>query len=190
MRLVQLLQSTADIGGLVVECGSYRGLSSYMLCSHLRLQDPSFDGSGFHIFDSFAGLSEPTADDAIADDLINAAELRQMTQAGQFAASLEVVKRGLKVFPGITYHPGWIPLTFAAMPEARYRFVHVDVDLYDPTLDAFTYFFPRLSPGGLIVSDDYSWPGARMAINEYCGEHQIGLQLSSVGQAIVRKGTG
>ena len=186
-RLVKLLGSTAGIDGLIVECGCYRGLSSYMLCSYLRHEAPSFDGRGYHVFDSFAGLSEPTADDDIPSDWSNATELSQMTQPGRFAASLAAVRRGLKAFPGITYHPGWIPLTFTAMVEARYRFVHVDVDLYDPTLDALTYFFPRLSPGGLIVSDDYSWPGARTAINQYCGEHQIALQLSTDGQAIVRK---
>lgn len=186
-RLVKLLGSTAKIDGLIVECGCYRGLSSYMLCSYLRHEDPSFDGRGYHVFDSFAGLSEPTEDDEIPSDWSNARELRQMTQPGRFAASLAVVRRGLKEFTGITYHPGWIPLTFTAMVEARYRFVHIDVDLYDPTLDALTYFFPRLSQGGLIVSDDYSWPGARRAINQYCGEHEIALQLSTDGQAIVRK---
>ena len=187
MKLVELLDSTAGVDGLVVECGCYLGLSSYMLCSYLKRGTPGFDGSGYHIFDSFAGLSEPTADDDIPDDWSNAEGLRDMTQPGYFAAPLPVVKKNLQAFPGISYHAGWIPLTFTSMPEASYRFVHVDVDLYDPTLDAFSYFYPRLAPGGLIVSDDYAWPGAQTAINEFCGDHRITLQLSTVGQAIVRK---
>ena len=188
MQLIELLDSTAKVDGLVVECGCFLGLSSYMLCSRLRARAPAFDGSGYHIFDSFKGLSEPTADDEIPDDWDNAENLRKMTRSGYFAASLAVVKNNLATFSGITYHPGWIPLIFATMPEASYRFVHVDVDLYDPTLDALNYFYPRLSPGGLIVSDDYSWPGAQMAIDEFCAEHRVALRTNEVGQAIIGKG--
>ena len=35
--------------------------------------------------------------------------------------------------------------------------MHVDVDLYEPTDEVLRYFMPRMSPGGAIVSDDYSW---------------------------------
>ena len=158
-----------------------------MLCSFLRRRDPRFDGNGYHIFDSFEGLSEPTTDDDIPDGWINAQQLRGMTKAGYFAAPLAAVKPRLREFPEIAYHPGWIPASFAGLAPSSYRFVHVDVDLYDPTLDALAYFYPRLSPGGLIVSDDYSWPGARTAINEFCGENRIEPQLTDFGQAVIRK---
>ena len=187
MHLVELLDSTSDIDGLIVECGCYLGLSSFMLCSYLQRRTPGFDGGGYHIFDSFEGLSEPTEDDEIPDDWKNADNLRKMTRSGYFAAPLVAVKKNLAAFPGIAFHPGWIPLSFATMPEASYRFVHVDVDLYDPTLDALNYFYPRLSPGGLIVSDDYSWPGAQVAINEFCADHRVALRTNEVGQAIVVK---
>jgi hypothetical protein len=132
-------------------------------------------------------LSEPTADDDIPDGWNNAEGLRQMSRRGYFAASLETVCANLREFPGIRFHPGWIPLTFKGVSEASYRFVHVDVDLYDPTLDAFAYFYPRLSPGGAIVSDDYSWPGARMAIDEFCAEHNLELHVTASKQAVIRK---
>lgn len=63
--LVGLLQRTQGIEGLVVECGCFRGLSSYLLCSSLKLADAAFDDRGYRIFDSFAGLSAPQAEDAI-----------------------------------------------------------------------------------------------------------------------------
>ena len=185
--LMKLLQETADASGDVVECGCFLGLSSYMLCTYIKRQEPRFDGRGYHIFDSFQGLSDPTADDEIPDDFENAEALRVMNQRGAFRASLEVVKNNLRAFPGITFHPGWIPLSFKGLPEKTYRFVHVDVDLYDPTCDAFSYFYPRLSPGGAIVSDDYSWPGARTAINEFCSELKIRPLVNEFGQACVRK---
>jgi hypothetical protein len=187
METYRLLRTTQELRGEVVECGCFRGMSSYVLCSALRRENSAFDGNGYHIFDSFQGLSEPTTDDDIPDGWANAAGLRRMSQPGSFAASLEEVKHGLRSFPRIAYHAGWIPLSFKGLPEASYRFVHVDVDLYDPTLDAFAYFYPRLTPGGFIVSDDYYWPGARRAVEEYAGERGLELQVTPFGQAVLQK---
>ncbi len=64
-RLIELLRTTAPVAGDVAECGCYRGLSSYMICSALREERSSFDGDGFHLFDSLQGLSEPAAEDRI-----------------------------------------------------------------------------------------------------------------------------
>jgi O-methyltransferase len=77
------------------------------------------------------------------------------------------VKEALGAFPRIEFFPGWIPGAFPDEPGARYRFVHLDVDVYQPTRDSLDYFYPRLVPGGMIVCDDYGWPGARKAIEEF-----------------------
>ena len=52
----------------------------------------------------------------------------------------------------------------------KFAFVHVDVDLYQPTLDSLKFFYPRLLPGGVIVVDDYGYsvfPGAKRAVDEF-----------------------
>lgn len=44
------------------------------------------------------------------------------------------------------------------------------MDLYQPTLDSFRFFYPRLNPGGIILCDDFGFatcPGARKAANDY-----------------------
>jgi O-methyltransferase len=188
-ELAQLLQSTRDIAGEVAECGCFRGLSSYIIARYLRLEDPRFAGHGFHIFDSFAGLSRPGAHDEIpADDQSAQAQgLRTMTQAGAFAATLPEVQAALTEFPQIEFHAGWIPGSFAGQPERLYRFVHVDVDLYAPTLACLEYFYPRLQPGGILLSDDFSWPGARRAVEEYTGKHHVPFDANRHGQAVLHK---
>jgi hypothetical protein len=186
-EVFRLVRAIAPLQGLIAECGCYRGMSSYVICSALRRSNPAFDGAGYHIFDSFQGLSTPTTDDDVPEDWVGAETVRAMSQTGSFAASLETVRNNLRSFPGITYHPGWIPLSFKGLPAAVYRFVHVDVDLYDPTLDAFEYFYPRLAPGGYLVSDDYSWPGARRAVEEFAAERGLQLQITAFGQAVVQK---
>ncbi len=188
-ELVRQLQRVVTLSGDIAECGCYRGMSSFLLCSYLRHHDVQFDGSGYHIFDSFQGLSAPTSEDDIPADDPNVGHLSQMMGAGHFAASLNTVQHNLSAFPRIAYHSGWIPLTFERLPERKYRFVHVDVDLYDPTWSCLEYFYPRMMAGAVLVSDDHSWPGARKAIEEFCAEKSVAFAVSKYGQAIIDKST-
>ena len=185
--LVRLLMDTDSLDGEVAECGCFMGLSSYLMCDYLRRRKPNYRGSRYHIFDSFEGLSAPTLEDDVPEEFERAKEIEAMCAQGAFAASLDRVRRNLADFPDITFHPGWIPLTFHALPERQYRFVHVDVDLYDPTLESLEYFYPRLAAGGVLVSDDYGWPGARMAIDEFCAERSVKLAVTDYQQAVLIK---
>jgi len=186
-ELVKQLQRTLPLTGEVVECGCFRGLSSYLMCNYLRRHDSGFTGKGYHIFDSFQGLSVPTTEDEIPEDHANAKNLKDMTRTGAFAASFKHVKDNLKAFPDIEFHPGWIPLTFGGVPERTYKFAHIDVDLYDPTLNCLEYFYPRLVAGGALVSDDYGWPGAQQAMEEFCAERKIAFDVTNYRQAVIVK---
>jgi O-methyltransferase len=186
-ELGQLFSQTRCVEGDVAECGSALGISSHFICQILAAERPGFDGAGYHVFDSFAGLSEPAAEDAIPDNHPDAQRLRDMCRAGMFAVPLARVQRNLAEFPAITFHPGWIPETFHELPETRYRFVHLDVDLYDPTFDGLEYFYPRLASGGMIVSDDYAWPGARLAFEDFRAVSGAAMETTPLDQAIVRK---
>lgn len=183
--LLEKLSMVAGLEGSIAECGCFMGLSSYLMCGKLRQLDPNFRGQNYHIFDSFQGLGIPTPEDDAPPDDPHAGTIDRLCRPGAFAASLDLVKRNLAEFPAIEYHPGWIPLTFHGLREMSYRFVHLDVDLYDPTLSALEYFYPRLVRGGTIVCDDYSWPGARLAIDEYCQEHRIDRAVTQFGQAVI-----
>jgi len=173
-HLVGLVEQCAQLDGECAECGCWRGLSSFLICSTLQRLDTSFDGRGYHIFDSFEGLSEPKPED------------RGTGQASMFSASLEEVRANLARFPSIAFHPGWIPESFAGLPERRYRFVHVDVDLFEPTDGAVRYFVPRLVRGGVLVCDDFDWPGARKAIEDYCAARGLSFSTTDSNQAVIR----
>jgi O-methyltransferase len=175
--LLELFRTALPLEGMVAECGCFRGLSSYLMCSTLKLADAAFDGSGYRIFDSFAGLSVPGSEDLFEGEGAQVQRLRHMTRQGSFAASLDKVKGALSAFPRIEYFPGWIPAAFPDETATRYRFVHVDVDVYQPTRDSLESFYPRLVPGGMIVCDDYNWPGARMAVEEVCA--RVGAEFAT-----------
>ena len=140
----------------------------------------------FHIFDSFEGLSEIKPVDRYEHDHRDIETVRK-----QFACSLEKVKNNLKGFDFIRYYEGWIPQRFNEVQDRTFSFVHVDVDLYQPIKDSFEFFYPRLSPGGIMVFDDYGcvqFPGAKKAIDECVAEYDriFFLPLPS-GQAFLIK---
>jgi O-methyltransferase len=39
---------------------------------------------------------------------------------------------------------GWIPDVFSAAEAETFCFVHIDVDLYEPTLESMRFFYPRM----------------------------------------------
>lgn len=186
---LQFLRYAVGLDGDVAECGAFKGLSSFVFCNYIRLASSEFDGGGYHIFDSFEGLSEPSTQDVSEQGAATIDEKFQ--KAGAFHGSLETVKSTLRDFPRIEYHRGWIPQSFEGIPEKQYKFVHLDLDLYEPIKGSVEYFYPRMVKGGVIVIDEYGfprWPGARKAVDEYCNDHGITpLSLTTGNGVLIKK---
>jgi len=150
--LYQLALASTKVPGDTVECGAFRGAGSYLICK--ATQSDGCRRTHF-IFDSFQGLSEPSAVDG------------SYWAQGNMCCSLENFE---KPKANVSIHPGWIPDRFPDVAERRFSFVHIDVDLEQPTADSVAFFYPRLNAGGIMVFDDHgfdSCPGARKAINDF-----------------------
>lgn len=160
--LLELFRRTADGEGEVCELGVRRGLSAWLIAEEMRrlgLRVP------FHLIDSFEGLSAFAPQDRSATHDMDRPEKR-----AKFACDEATVRANLAAFDFVETHKGWIPAPFAGLEDRRFRFVHVDVDLYEPTRDSLAFFEPRLAPGGIMAFDDYGslkFPGARRAIDEH-----------------------
>lgn len=178
-----LLRNILDVPGDVCEVGCYRGLSAYVIASMLRKMGKA---ARFHLCDSFEGLSAFSLADRSRFHDMDRPEKRQ-----KYICSLDAVRQNLREFDFIEYHKGWIPEPFRALTDRRFCFVHIDVDLYQPTRESFEFFYPKLSPRGVIIFDDYGsvkFPGARQAIDECLSQLQdaffVGLPA---GQAFLVK---
>ncbi|MGE0683316.1 MAG: TylF/MycF/NovP-related O-methyltransferase [Candidatus Binatia bacterium] len=178
-----LLHGVALVPGDVCEVGCYRGLSARLIASTLSEMDKK---APFHLCDSFEGLSEFSA-----VDRSDFHDMDQPEKRRKYVCSLERVQQNLREFDFIVYHKGWIPEPFQPLVDSRFCFVHIDVDLYQPTRDSFEFFYPRLSPNGVMVFDDYGsvkFPGARQAIDECLGRvHDAFFVVLPAGQAFLIK---
>lgn len=192
-NLVQWLGYSADLPGSVAECGCWKGLSSYLICKFLSKWQKNFDGTGMHIVDSFEGLSEPTEKDFIQISMaIRGKERKGMSfkSQGAYAGEIESVRKALNDFPNIELIQGWIPEVLSSQPERQYRFVHIDLDLYEPIRGAVEYYFSRMVPGGIIICDDYGslfWPGAKKALDEAGTALEIKILSLASGQGVLIK---
>ena len=172
--LYSLASQAALLGADFAECGVYQGGTALLLSRVLDDRDATF-----YLFDSFEGL--PKGDHS--QDSLN---------EGMFkATSAAAVTELLKDFRGnLEVREGWIPETFSGLEDRRFAFVHIDVDLYQSTLDCLEFFYPRLVGGGVMVFDDYGFPGARgekEAVDEFfSGRPEVPMALPT-GQALVTR---
>ena len=136
----------------------FRGATSYLICAANRGTKKQH-----HVFDSFAGLSEPGSGDG------------EYWKAGDLEVDEETVRQNLADFPAVRLYRGWIPERFAEVEDRRFSFVHIDVDLRQPTEDSVRFFYPRLERGGILVVDDYGFatcPGATEAVDRFLEDRQ------------------
>ena len=182
--LTQLLKRSLSFcdKASVVECGCWRGLSSYQIAYHLK--SSGFENK-FFIFDSFSGLSAFEHTDKGNNEIKDEEKRRR-----EFACPEEEVRENLKEFDFIEYKKGWIPERFKDVDKFIFSFVHIDVDLYQPIKDALTFFYPRMIKGGIIVLDDYGYltfPGAKKAVDEFMkGRRDFFLHLPSSSAFIIK----
>lgn len=180
LNLFNLAKGSIPFDGVIAECGCWKGLSAYVIASAVQSQDLNFKGENFFVIDSFEGLSKPDK----LDGQMN------ISTDNKFFSDIEMTKKNLNEFSNITYIKGWIPNVLSEIPEKKYSFVHIDVDLATPTIEAMKYFFPRLTPAGLIVCDDYGsihWHGMRKEVDSFCKNEGIKNIMLSTGQLILFK---
>ena len=172
----QLLRLTDGVPGDTAECGVYFGASSHLICAFVAR---SALPKSHHLFDSFEGLSTPTAQDG------------GHWQASDLRVDFGEAARRLAKFHNVHFYKGWIPERFNEVADRRFSFLHIDVDLYEPTRDAIAFFYPRMNAGAVIVCDDYGFatcPGATKAIDEYLRDKPEKMAMLSDGGGFLIKG--
>ena len=138
--------------GAMAEVGVFEGGSAKMICE-------AKGDVTLHLFDTFEGLPPATKHDATV----------HRNKANLYACSLESVTQYLRQYPNLFLHKGRFPDSATQISEDEaFSFVHFDVDLYESTLGCLEYFYPKMIPGGIMVSHDYSiLAGVQKAFTEF-----------------------
>lgn len=179
-RMVTLWQQVryvdrASIPGALVECGTWRaGASGMMALAHKASGAPT---RNLHLFDSFEGLPEPSAEHD-GDRAIDYAKGRAggaLTSIEACVAPLDDARsliRDRVGYPALLthFHVGWFQNTvpIAAPTIGPIALLRLDGDWYESTKICLEQLYTSVSSGGVVVIDDYGcWTGCRKATDEF-----------------------
>lgn len=147
-QILSVLEATEKIPGDLAELGVAFGASAKLIADHAH-------GRMLHLFDTFEGLPEPTEKD------------NPKFFAGDFRSDFEEITRYLSD-QNVRFHKGLFPETSGPVEDKVFSFVHLDVDLYESTRSGLEFFYPRMSPGGILISHDYvTADGVNQAFAEF-----------------------
>lgn len=174
MNIKQILDE--NVAGDMAELGVFRGNSAAFLAHYAREHKRTL-----LLFDTFEGFDDR--------DLVGV----DKSKAIEFADTSLKDVRDLVGEERVRFIQGRFPQSIPTdVHTSRFCVVHIDCDLYEPAKAALHFFYPRLSPGGLIILHDYNnpyWDGIKLAVDEYCHEipERPVLLGDKSGTAILRK---
>jgi O-methyltransferase len=144
------------VTGDFAELGVYKGESAKLL----HLMAP---GRTLHLFDTFEGFTEkdlkPETGEAATYSTKNFADTsveKVMKKIGGDVTKLKI-------------HAGYFPGSATGLENETFALVNIDADLYNPVKAGLEFFYPRMSPGGIILIHDYNhrWEGLVKAVDEF-----------------------
>jgi hypothetical protein len=202
-RMFALYQATnyvidQKIPGDFVECGVWRGGSSLMVAQ--VLQHRGIKDRHLYLYDTFEGMSEPTAEDVDfrgqkADQMLEQTQDKKETSVWCLA-NLDDVKLTMSnsSFPAENIHyvegkvEDTIPVT---VPAGAIALLRLDTDWYTSTKHELIHLYPSLSSSGVLIIDDYGhWEGCRKAVDEYFTEQKQSILLQRIdytGRLAIKK---
>jgi O-methyltransferase len=168
-RLDNLQHCVADVlrrqvPGDLIETGVWRGGATILMRAALAAYGDA--ERLVWVADSFQGLPRPDP-------------RRWPAEAGdehwsreQLAVPLEEVRANFARYglldDRVRFLAGWFKDTLPAAPIERLAVLRLDGDMYGSTMEALQALYPRLSPGGYVIVDDYgAVPQCREAVTDF-----------------------
>ena len=173
----ELYKCIVNLPGHVFELGVYKGASLIRLATFRDAleNDHSRKIVGFDAFGEF-----PTEGLNVEDDR---KFVTHFENAGGFGLSEVELKdlldnKGFENFDlvkGNVFHT--LPRYLEQNPETRLAFLHLDMDVKEPTDFALDLLYERVVPGGLIVLDDYNAvSGETLSVDDFIGKHRLKIE--------------
>lgn len=168
-----------SIDGDFVECGVWRGGNALLAAAMLKLHGVR---KKVYLFDTFEGMTAPTDDDRTVHHGIPAAERFHREQRAGYNewcyASLDDVRNNFQkadlLSDNVIFVKGDVARTLdidANLPSTI-AMLRLDTDWYESTKKELDTLYPRLTPGGVLIIDDYGhWAGAKKAADEFFAKH-------------------
>ncbi len=161
-----------DVPGDLIETGVWRGGATIFMRAVLAAYGVT--DRTVWVADSFQGFPS----DALGSDTYY-----------EFAVSLDTVRANFARYglldEQVRFLAGWFKDTLPDAPFSQLAVARLDGDLYESTWDAMSSLYPRLSPGGFLIVDDYKLPACAEAIQTYRDAHGITDPIEEIARGAV-----
>jgi len=174
------------IPGDMVECGVAAGGSSMVMA--LALLAHAQSDRTLWLYDTFEGMPEPGEHDLgrYGTNAIHTYKKRLKDGKSTWInVPLETVQHNMALtkYPEgqICYVQGKVEETLRDAAPETVSLIRCDTDWYESTKTELEVLWPRLSPGGVILFDDYyRWQGSRKAADDYFRDNNIRIFLMRI----------
>jgi O-methyltransferase len=152
IEMMRYCNDHSESEGVFVEAGCYKGGSTAKFSLVAKALDRKMV-----VFDSFEGIPENEEEHRKS---IFGYSINDWFHAGAFRGGLEEVQHNVTSYGDIarcSFVKGWFDDT---LPDISLDIAgaYIDVDLASSTRTCIQYFYPRLLPGGFLVSQDGDFP--------------------------------
>ena len=181
IRIYNLIKALKHINhkkilGDYVECGVWKGGNIILFKKIIELTNDS--NRKIFAYDTFEGMTEPDKNDFDISKNLNAKILMNKDKEKKTniwgVCSLEDVKNNIqsnvKNIDNIRFIKGPVEKTLDIqdnLPE-KISLLRLDTDWYSSTRKELEILYKKVSPGGIIIIDDYGhWGGSKKAVDEF-----------------------
>ena len=178
-NLRELAQRAIDeeIPGDFIETGVWRGGCCILLRGILAAN--AITSRKVYVADSFAGLPPPKPDEFPHDAGLN------LNLDRELAVSLEQVKQNFSRYglldDQVIFVKGLFQETLPSLEAGPFALIRLDGDLYESTHVALEALYPKLSPRGFVIIDDYgAVPACQAAVLDYRARMGIEAPINTI----------
>jgi hypothetical protein len=174
------------IDGDFVECGVNRGFLSSAI---MALLDWDRTGKTFYLLDTFTGLDERlVSPEEMSDGILG--RNTQHLASGFYTTDVDTVRRNFAEWRNVKIIVGSIPDTLSDVTSSTIAFLHLDLNCSLPEVAAAEALWDRISPGGIILLDDYAYAGYRsqkLAMDRFAESRKVSILSLPTGQGLIVK---
>jgi O-methyltransferase len=165
------------VPGDLIETGVWRGGATILMRAVLKAFGDT--ERSVWVADSFQGLPPPDAERYPADSG------DQHHTFDALAVSIDQVRRNFERYglldQQVRFLPGWFRDTLPDAAISRLAVLRLDGDMYESTMVALTALYPRVSPGGYVIVDDYgAIASCRAAVHDFLDRHGVSADLQAI----------
>lgn len=164
------------IEGDLIETGVWRGGACIFMRAVLLAY--GIEDRKVYVADSFEGLPGSVSN-LVSPDKNEKSLIHKYLAVSQADVENNFRRFGL-LDDKVVFLKGWFKESLPNVSIKNLAVLRLDGDLYDSTMDALIYLYPKLSKGGYCIIDDYALPECRQAVDDFRAKNRIGSTMNEV----------